>query len=260
MRPTGVQTQFSWPRPGKAILALLIINLVVYVVELILVRAGASAFVQSLMLTPASVFESYSVWQPATYMLLHSPTAPTHLLFNMLWLYFFATPLESWWGPKRLVTAYIVCGLSGAALTLIVALASRTPAMSGLLAGFWGRPHVGASGAVMGLVIAWGLVHGDKKMNFLLLGEMKAKTFVLIIIAFELLVALSLDSTSSTSHFGGMIGAYILCKGLWRPARWAQLANKAKLDRKKRSLERELRVIEGGKGKDDLPDDPKKWN
>lgn len=260
MRPTGASSQFAWPRPGKAIISLLVINLVVYVVELILLRAGARSFVQSLMLTPSAVFEGFELWQPFTYMLLHSPTSPTHLLFNMLWLYFFATPLEGWWGARRLLTAYVICGLSGAALTLLVALASRSPGLSGLLAGFWGRPHVGASGAVMGLVIAWGVVHADRTMNFFLLGAMKARTFVLIIIAFELLVALSLDSTSSTSHFGGMIGAYILCKGLWRPSRWAEIVHRTRLERRKKAIERDLRIIEGGKGKDPKDGGNGAWN
>jgi hypothetical protein len=72
-------------------------------------------------------------------------------------------------------------------------------------------------------------------------------------IVIQLLVALSFDNTSSTSHFGGMIGGYLLVSGHWRPARWAQLWQRSKLVQKKKRLERELRLIEGGKGKN--PDD-----
>lgn len=252
MRPTPATMAGGFPRPGRAIIILLAINVVAYVLELILLRGGAE-WVELLFMTPADVFERGYLWQPATYALLHSPTQATHLIFNMLFLWMFGSPLESWWGAKRLFTAYGVCALSGAAFTLVVALLSQTPVLDWLLPSFWGRPHVGASGAVMGLTVAWGLVYGDQEMNFLFLGRMKAKTFVLIIIGVELLVALSFDSTSSTSHFGGMIGAFLLCRGYWRPSRWAESWKKSKLKRDRKRIERELKILQGGKGKDDLP-------
>jgi membrane associated rhomboid family serine protease len=251
-------------RPGKVITTLLALNVVAWVLEVIFIRLGFDV-IRSLGLSPSGVFERGFVWQPLTHMVLHHPGAPSHLLFNMLFLWLFGTPLESWWGGRRVAIAYVVCGLGGAALTLSVGLISRLDAVAPALASFWEVPHVGASGAIMGLTVSWGIAFANQRMNFLLLGEMTGKTFVLIIIAFELLVLLSLEQgTSSSSHFGGMAAAVVLCKGLWRPSRWRDLFVKRSLTARKKRIEHELRVIEGGKGKapedEGLPSDPKKWN
>ena len=262
MSPQAMQRPLG-SRPGKMIVALLGLNVVAWVLEVVFIRLGFDV-IRTFGLSPASVFEEGLVWQPLTHMLLHHPGAPTHLLFNMLFLWLFGTPLEAWWGGRRLLVAYVVCGLGGAILTLSVGLLSRLDWLAPALASFWAVPHVGASGAIMGLTVSWGMAFANQRMNFLLLGEMTGKTFVLIIILFELLVLISLEQgTSSTSHFGGMAAAVILTKGLWRPSRWAELVGQRRLQARKRRIEKELRVIEGGKGKtpdEGLPSDPKKWN
>lgn len=250
-------------RPGKVIIGLLAANIGVWVIELVFIRLGFDV-IRTFGLSPQGFFERGFAWQPITHMLLHAPGAPTHLLFNMLFLWLFGTPLESWWGGRRLLIAYVVCGLGGATLTLLVGLLSRVDALGSALAGFWEVPHVGASGAIMGLTVAWGITFAKQKMNFLLLGEMTGRTFVLIVILFELLGLLSLEQgTSSTSHFGGMAAAFVLTKGLWRPTRWKEIFTRRSLEARRRRIENELRVIEGGKGKaeePELPSDPKKWN
>lgn len=244
------------PRMGRVVTALLIGNVAAYVLELILMRAGVP-IAEYLFLRPSRVFEHGYVWQPVTYAVLHDPTAPGHLIFNMLALWWFGSPLEQWWGGKRMLVAYVVCALSGAAFTLAIAGLSQTPVLSWLVPTFWEQAHVGASGATLGLTIAWGTVFAKQEMNFMFLGRMTGRTFVLIIIGFQLLVALSFDPTSSTSHFGGMLGGYLLVSGKWRPSRWKDSFRKSRLSVERRRIERELRIIEGGKGKgggkDDLP-------
>jgi rhomboid-like protein len=245
--------QVSFPRPGRALIAIIVANVVCYVLQLLLLRANQT-WVTELYLRPSAVFESGKVWQPFTYFWLHDPARTFHLLWNMLWLWMFATRLEHWWGARRFLTAYGVFALGGAALTLLIGLASRTSVLGPLLPNFWTGPHLGASGAVMGMTVAFGLTFANEEMQLLFLGRMKGKTFVLIMVAIELLVALSFEPTSSTSHFGGMIAAYVLCRGLWRPSRWKEVARRAELLRKKKKIESELKVIRGGK------DDPSSWN
>ena len=153
-------------------------------------------------------------------------------------------------------------------LTLLVGLLSKTAVLSPLLPSFWVRPHLGASGAVMGVLASWGLVYANEEMHFIILGRMKGKTFVLIIIAIELLRALSFDGVSSTSHFGGMFAGLVLCRGLWRPSKWQEIFRRARLQKQRRRVEHELKVLEGGKGtrgpdgppKGPDPKDPKYWN
>jgi membrane associated rhomboid family serine protease len=235
-------------------------NVVFYVLELILLRANVP-LLEELALSCAGVFDQGKVWQVVTYWWLHDPSRPTHLIFNMVWLWMFGAPLEKWWGAKRFITGYAIFGLGGAALTLLVGLLSRTDALAPIMGGFWTRFHMGASGAVMGITVAWGLVFANQTINLLFLGEMKGKTFLWITIAFELLVALSFDPTSSTSHFGGMAAAFVVCRGLWRPAKLKDWYRRVELKRRQKKIEHELRIIDGGK--DDAPPPPKDkkdWN
>lgn len=231
------QIRIVWPKAGRTIIALIIANLVAYVLQLVLLHAGA-AWVEALYMVPAQVLHKGYVWQLFTYSWLHSPSSPSHLLFNMVFLWMFGSKLESWWGERRLLIAYFIFGLGGGLLTLIVGGLMGEP--------YALRPHLGASGAVMGLTIAWGLTFAEQEFHFLLIGRMKGKTFVWIAVAFELLTALSFNSVSSTSHFGGMIAAFILVRGLWRPSRWRMIFSRRKLERQRKQVEAQLRVLEGG--------------
>jgi membrane associated rhomboid family serine protease len=229
---------FGISRPGKALTGLLAANFVVYVLELILLRLGVS-WVPTLALTPDDVFQRGYLWQPLSYMWLHDPGAPMHLLFNLFVLWMFGGRLESWWGHRRFLLAYLFFGLMGGGLTLLVAamFSSLSPAL-----------HWGASGAVSGVIVAWGLVFADEEMEFLLLGRITGRKFVLLVVGVQLLYALSLSPISSTSHFGGMIGAAILCRGLWRPSRWRESFRQLRLRYRRHRIESTLRVIDGQKG------------
>lgn len=252
-RPT---VQVVWPKPGKVLIGIMAANVVCYVLQLVLLRAGVG-FVGDLYISPAGVFDRLYLWQPFTYMWLHSPRDPFHLLMNLIMLWWFGTKLERWWGPKRFLTAYVIFGLGGAALTLLTGLMAQTALLGPLFPGFWQGSHLGASGAVLGIVVAFGVVFANEQLHLLFLGAVKARTLVLIIVAVNLLMALSFSPVSTTSHFGGMIAAYIVCRGLWRPAKWKELGRRFGLARRRRKTERELRILEGGRGRQD---DPRNWN
>ena len=262
MQHGQVQYQIAWPRPGRALIGIIIANVVAYVVQLVLLRANVRE-VELLYIRPRDVFVDGYIWQVVTYWWFHAPSAPTHLLLNMVMLWLFGSRLESRWGQRRFLQGYFLLGLGGSALVLLVGLLSRTDAVAPLLPGFWVTPHLGASGAVTGLIVAWGLTYAEQEFNFLLLGRMKGKTLVLILIAFELLVALSFSPTSSTSHFGGMIAAWLLVRGMWRPSKWKEQWRRQRLKSQRRKVEQQLRVLEGSKGAEpSAPDrsDPSKWN
>ena len=251
--PGGVALGFQ--KPSKMLTWLIALNVGIYVLYLLFLRGG-SLWVQELRLTPKSVIESGAIWQPFTYLLLHAPQSPGHLIWNMLLLYMFGSTLEAWWGQKRFLKAYLIFGLSGAALIMIMGGIGQAGILSGFLGPLYETPTLGASAAVMGMMTAWGIVHANQSMNFFLLGQMKGMTFVFIIIGIELLRALSFDNVSSTAHFGGIIGAFVLCKGLWRPEKLNSFVKRSQLKMKKKKIEHQLKVIKGGK--DD--DDKMKWN
>jgi membrane associated rhomboid family serine protease len=242
------------PKMQRGLIGLMIANVACYVFELLALRGGLSG-IRLLFLTPIETFSGY-LWQPFTSFWFHDPGSVGHLLWNLLFLYLFGARMEAWWGTRRFLTAYVIYGVSGNLLTLLVAGLSQWPVAEPLIGGFIASTHLGASGAIMGVTVAWGLVHANQRINLLLLGEMTGKTFVLLLVGIQLLTALSFSNVSVTSHLGGMMGAWILAKGLWRPTRWKDAWRRQRLKRQRRKIENELRVIDGGRP----PPDPKDWN
>ena len=271
-RPIATSGGLSVPRPTQAVLGLIAANVIIYILELILLRAGANSIVELFFLTPRHVYARGHIWQVLTYGWLHSPGAPGHLLWNMLWLWMFGHYMENWWGRNRFIRAYLVFILAGGLLTVLVGLLAD---LTDLSQQFPNAPHLGASGATLGITVAWGLTHANRQLNLLFLGPMKGSTFVWLMVGIQVLFALSFANTSSTAHFGGIIGAFVLCRGLWRPSTWKKFWRQLQLRRSRAAIEKELRtlekqplrknpppgwhVIDGGEAKPP-DDDPKKWN
>ncbi|MES3036514.1 MAG: rhomboid family intramembrane serine protease, partial [Bdellovibrionota bacterium] len=105
-----------------------------------------------LNLVPSRLLFEYALWQPFTYMFLHS-TNITHILFNMLMLWLFGAEVEQKMGTKRFFWFYIINGV-GAALIYCFGLAIYA-AITGSQAGLF-VPVVGASGALFGVMLAYG--------------------------------------------------------------------------------------------------------
>jgi hypothetical protein len=99
----------------------------------------------SLGLTPQAVFEQFALWQPLTYMFLHSTGGVGHILFNMLALWMIGTDLERTWGTRFFVKYYFVTGIGAGAASLLLSIFSET---------IYYSPMVGASGAIYGLLLA----------------------------------------------------------------------------------------------------------
>ncbi len=264
---------FNVSAPTQIVLSLIIANVAAYVVQLILLRSQGSMVVTLFELTPREVYTQGYIWQVFTYGWLHSPSDPGHLLWNMLLMWMFGPYLESWWGQRRFIRAYIIFLVSGGLLTVLLGALSEA---TGIAPSFAYSTHLGASGGVMGLMTAWGLIHAHQSVHLLFLGSIKGSHFVWLLIGFQLLVALSFSNVSWSAHFGGIFGAFILCRGLWRPSVWKQLFRRLQLQRNQAAIKRELhqlkqqspsqkgkqspkgwQVIDGGKAP---PTDPKKWN
>jgi membrane associated rhomboid family serine protease len=146
-------------------------------------------------------------WQPVSYAFLHGDML--HLFFNMLGLWMFGSELERVWGTKRYIQMLAASILSAAAAQLIFTL----------LIGAY-TPTVGASGAMFGLLLSFGMLFPDRIIMPLFPPiPMKAKYFVAIFGALELLMGLTGRSgIAHFAHLGGMLGAYLLIR-YWRSAR-----------------------------------------
>ena len=149
----------------------------------------------------------FQPWQVLSYAFLHG--SEVHLFFNMLGLWMFGTELERVWGSKRYLQILLASTLSAAAVQLLFTL------LIGSMS-----PTVGASGAIFGLLLSFGMLFPDRIIVPLFPPiPMKAKVFVAIFGGLELL--LGLGGSSGVAHFahlGGMLGAWILIR-YWRGSR-----------------------------------------
>ena len=146
-------------------------------------------------------------WQVVTYAFLHDPSNFFHLFFNMLGLWMFGSELERVWGPKRYLQFYfaslVTAGFTQLALAALIGS---------------GNPTVGASGALFGLLLAFGMTFPNRTIMPLFPPiPMKAKVFVAVFGALELLLGV-MDPRSGVAHFahlGGMVGGFLMIQ-YWR--------------------------------------------
>ncbi len=140
----------------------------------------------------------FEVWQLVTYMFLHGGLL--HLLFNMFALWMFGMELENDWGSKKFLLYYMVCGIGAGISNLLI----------GPLFGQAG-PTVGASGAIYGVLIAFGMMYPDRPIFIYFLLPIRARYFVMIYIALELYAGVmgSPDGVAHFAHLGGALVGWI---------------------------------------------------
>ena len=133
-------------------------------------------------------------WQVFTYMFLHD--GMMHVLFNMFALWMFGVELEQTWGARRFSIYYALCGLGGALGQLFVA--PMFGAMNPMV------PTVGASGAIFGILLAFGNFNPDRLIYFYFFIPIKAKYFIGGYVLLELFaVGGSGDHVAHLAHLGG---------------------------------------------------------
>ena len=217
--------RYRW-RNGDPVIttAIMAICIVVWAIEAVLFLVwpeGGNAFVNAGMLLPATAVRH--PWTFITSMFLHQPTSLWHILFNMYSLFIFGCVLEHVWGGKKFLLFYLVTGIGAAlihsgvmyleAISLQNALEAGNIAANIELTQLYTTPTVGASGAIYGLLLAYGMLFPNNVMQLIFPPvALKAKYFVLIFGALELLLGIT-NSGGSIAHFahlGGMIFGYFL--------------------------------------------------
>ena len=148
----------------------------------------------------------FGIYQLFTYLFLHSPFGFGHILFNMLALWMFGSDLERAWGTKRFLQYYFLCGI-GAGICVVIGNA---------IYGTLDTRTIGASGAIYGVLLAFGLLFPDTIVLFSFLFPIKAKYFVMIIGAIAFLSSFgargSGGGVSHVAHLGGMLFGYLYLK------------------------------------------------
>jgi len=142
-------------------------------------------------------------WTLFTHMFLH--TGPWHLVINMLWLYWFGRILGDLLGDKRVLPIYIMGGLFGGIVYLIT---------SSIIPWSGGPGALGASAAVMAIVMAAAVTSPDYQMRLIFLGDVKLKYVALVVIVLDLLGTMAGNSGGHFGHLGGLLFGYSYVVGL----------------------------------------------
>ncbi len=157
------------------------------------------------------VIHRFFVWQLVTYLFLHGGWF--HIIFNMFALWMFGADLESAWGGKKFLFYYFLTGI-GAGILDVTLNALFRPAMA--------SSTIGCSGAVYGLLLAYGMLFPERLIYLYMIIPIKAKWFVVIMGAIEFVSSFGGPGTgiSHFAHLGGMLFGYIYLRGWSFPYRW----------------------------------------
>ena len=137
-------------------------------------------------------------WQFVTYMFVHG--GMMHVGLNMFMLWMFGVEVEERWGTRHFTIYYFLCGIGGAILQILVPILLNRPPV----------PIVGASGAVAGALLAYGVMFPDRRLVlFPIFIPIPAKWFVVIYVAIELFRGLGGNTgIAHFAHLGGMLFGY----------------------------------------------------
>lgn len=199
---SGVSHSFGPGRMTPAVKLLVITNLVVFVLNLIV-----PMMTLRLGLQPQAVFKDFAIWQPVTYMFLHDTGGVGHILINMLALWMFGTELERTWGTRFFTKYYFVAGVGAAMTSLILSI---------FVDGIYYSVTVGASGAIYGLLLGYGLYFPNRPIYLYFIFPIPAKYFVMIVggIAFISALGGPGGGIAHSAHLGGLLVGYVYLMGL----------------------------------------------
>jgi len=201
---------------------LIIINALVYVAQKLI----GDKVTDAIALYPINS-EFFKPYQVITHMFAHSPSSFFHIIFNMLALWMFGSVLEKYWGPKRFLIFYLLSGLGAAALHLGMAYLKdpgagyMTQAMYDqyistreYIPKYFLGGAVGASGAIMGILAAFGYLFPNTPMYMMFIPvPIKAKIAVPIMVLIDLFggfASISGDTIAHFAHLGGAITGFII--------------------------------------------------
>ncbi len=195
---------FVRPQLSPAVRFILIANIGVYLLEII---PGVGRYcIEWGSLVPAVTFAQGQIWRLVTYMFLHDPHSPFHLLFNMLALWMFGQEIEQMWGSRRFSWFYMVSGVGSGCFSLLHLF---SPAMK-----YTGV--IGASGAVLALLTVYAVLYPHRQVLLFFVLPVNIR---IVVIGFALI---SLFGTiaphgvvSHLTHLGGILIAIGYLK--WYP-------------------------------------------
>jgi len=215
----GPISTLGFPPFTRAVKTLIIANVAVYLVMMLarLTMPGLEIWADYYFyLRPAAVLHG-QIWQLVTYAFFHDPHSVLHLLFNMLGLWMFGAQFEMDFGSKRFYEFYFWCVLGAAVTTLgvgalgIVAYQHVPIPLFAIMGNIWHTATIGASGAVYGLLLAFGILNGDRQVYiFPFPIAIKARYIVAIWIFIAFVSAFSgANGVAEFAHLGGALFGWL---------------------------------------------------
>ncbi len=211
-------------RHGSAIMKLLLVNVLLYLAQsVIYLIAYFSGFKEAFLNFVAKWFYASSdvnvlitkPWTIFTYMFLHDPTEIFHVISNMLYLYFFGRILVDFFQQKKVYPLYLAGGLVGV-FAFILAY-NIFPVLSP----FVGIPMVGASAAIMAIVLAAATLVPEYSVFMIFIGPVKLKYIALVVIIIDMLSIPSEYNTGGhIAHLGGALTGFLYIRSYQKGRDW----------------------------------------
>lgn len=147
-------------------------------------------------IVPSKTFGELMLWQPFTYLFFHGGI--WHVLINMFVLWMFGSELEKFWGKKEFLRFFFITGIGSGLITILFSLSSTNPV-------------VGASGAIYGVLLAYGFMFPNRLVYLYFLIPIKVKYLVILIgtIAFFSSLNPGNSNISHLTHLSGMVIGFI---------------------------------------------------
>ena len=213
------------PRLSPMVKYLVIINAVVFVWQF-LSRMGGGGYglITTFGLIPAAVTGNLYFWQLGTYLFLHADF--WHLFFNMFALWMFGTELENRWGRRAFIRYFFVTGIGAGIISVLASPGSVIPT-------------IGASGAIYGILLAYGMMFPERYVYIYFLFPVKVKYFVGVLGAITFFMTLSAQGSTVAhiAHLGGMLVGLIYLKKWFSLREIRQQYNRWKSARRRRDFQ-----------------------
>jgi membrane associated rhomboid family serine protease len=179
-------------------------------------------------LVPWKIVHEVAIYQFVTYLFLHGGFF--HILFNMLMLWMFGRELEATWGTRYFLKYYFFTGIGAGVISFLFDPSSMAVT-------------IGASGAIMALLVGFAVLNPNRTVYVYMLFPVKIKYLVMFLIAIDLFGAVGpADGVARMAHLGGALIGFVYLKADWRLSQWGKKVKNYRYDRKVNKIRKERQV------------------
>ena len=216
--------QYKMLRSGSKLNLLIGINIIVYLIvnvpatlEVLLFRSNNIAEFSAEYLSTTADLTKLPVrfWTPLSYMFMHAGIF--HIVFNLLWFYWFGQIFEEYLGKKRTLGLYLMGGLTGA--LFFIAAYNTLPFFTHYNAAA-NSSLVGASASVMAILVATATLLPDYTISLMFIGPVKLKWLILVFVIIDFLGTIGPNAGGEIAHLGGALMGFVYIKQLQKGHDW----------------------------------------